>query len=132
MSDDVTDWRELREFNAVDLAKSFVLSWNFESDSLLVDLDLCLCPEHAFYEKPRPSEKACYRPAILEYPKCSDIRYGADANRVSVMNAVENLGHGAIDHMRKIGEGHYEMTGEFGQVEVEAARPLLRLEGPIA
>jgi len=49
MTGDVTDWRELREFKAVDLSKSFVLSWDTESESLLIDVDLFLCSDHAFY-----------------------------------------------------------------------------------
>jgi len=44
MADDGTDWRDLREFKAVDLSKSFVLSWDTDSESLMIDLDLYLCP----------------------------------------------------------------------------------------
>lgn len=133
MADDLTDWRELREFNAVDLSKSFVLSWNTESDSLMIDLDLYLCPEHAFYEKPRPAEKACFRPALLEFPDCSAIRSAAGTDEgLSVADTVGAIGPGAIEGLQRVGEGRYEITGEFGQVEIEAERPLLRLRGPIA
>ena len=132
MTDDVTDWRELREFSAVDLTKSFVLSWGTESESLLIDLDLFLCPDHAFYEKPRPAEKACFRPALLEFPYCSAIASGADAqNGQSVADIAATLGHGAIGGLRRVGEGRYEITGEFGHVEIDAERPLLRLKGSI-
>ena len=58
MSDEVTNWTELREFAAVDLEQSFVVAWDTEGESLLIDLDLCLRPEHVFYEEPRPSEGA--------------------------------------------------------------------------
>ena len=133
MTGDVTDWTELREFNAVDLTKSFVLSWNTESESLLIDLDLYLCPDHAFYEAPRPAEKACYRPALLEFPYCSDIQSdGKAASDKSVGTVAASLGLGAIEGLRRVGEGRYEITGEFGQVEIGAERPLLRLIGPIA
>lgn len=133
MTDDVTDWRELREFNAVDLTKSFVLSWDTDSESLLIDLDLYLCPDHAFYEEPRPAEKACFRPALLEFPYCSDIKTdGSGKKSQSVTEAAVALGLGAIEGLQRIGEGRYEITGEFGQVEIGAERPLLRLKGPIA
>ncbi len=133
MTDDVTDWRELREFNAVDMSKSFVLSWETDSESLLIDLDVFLCPDHAFYEKPRPAEKACFRPATLEFPYCSDIASGADMDIVrSVPDQAATLGHGASEGLRRIGEGCYEISGEFGQVKIDAERPLLRLKGPIA
>jgi len=121
MTDDVTDWREMREFSAVDLTKSFVLSWGTESES---------CPDHAFYEKPRPSEKACFRPAFLEFPFCSGIKSGADEGYSQPVSEVaEALMHGAIDGLRRVGEGHYEITGGFGQVEINAERPILRLKG---
>ncbi len=133
MTDNITDWKELREFNAVDLTKSFVLSWDTESESLLIDLDLFLCLDHAFYEKPRPAEKACFRPALLEFPYCSGIMSGADAqDGQSVSDIAATLEHGAIAGLRRIGEGRYEITGEFGHVKIDAERPLLRLKGPIA
>jgi len=133
MTDDVTDWRELREFNAVDMSKSFVLSWDTDSESLLIDLDIFLCPDHAFYEKPRPAEKACFRPATLEFPSCSDVVSGTEVDiGRSVPDQAATLGHGAIEGLRRIGEGCYEISGEFGQVTINAERPLLRLKGPIA
>ena len=133
MTDDVTDWRELREFKAVDLTKSFVLSWLAESESLMIDLDLYLCPEHAFYEEPRPSEGACFRPAHLEFPYCSAIRSDANAEESqSVADAAAALKLGAIEGLQRVGEGRYEITGEFGVVEIEAERPLLRLNGSIS
>ncbi len=133
MTDDVTDWRELREFNAVDLTKSFVLSWDTEAESLLIDLDLFLCPDHVFYEKPRPREKACFRPVLLEFPYCSGITSGADGqDGQTVSDIAATLGHGAIEGLRRIGEGRYEITGEFGHVKIDAERPLLRLKGTIA
>ena len=133
MTDDVTDWTELREFNAVDLTASFVLSWDTESESLLIDLDLYLCPDHAFYEEPRPAEKACFRPALLEFPYCDSIKSdNFSADRKSVSDMAKALAHGAISGLRRVGNGVYEITGEFGRVEINAERPILRLKGPIA
>jgi hypothetical protein len=126
MTDDVTDWTQLREFKGVDITRSYVLSWNRESETLLIDLDLYLCPDHAFYEKPRPAEKACFRPALLEFPYVSEIR--ADG---AAADPAKDLQHGAIDGLRRVGDGRYEIFGEFGQVEVDADRPLLRLKVPI-
>ena len=42
MSDATINWTDLREFRAVDLTRSFILSWKMEADSLLIDLDLSL------------------------------------------------------------------------------------------
>ena len=132
MTDDVTDWTELREFKAVDLTKSFVVSWDTQSESLLIDLDLNLLPDHAFYEAPRPAQKACFRPAILEFPYCSDIRSDSDsAESPSISDVAADLGSGAIAGLRRIGDGRYEIKGEFGRVEIDAERPILRLMDPI-
>ena len=70
MANDATtvSWRQLREFADVDLTQSFVLSWHLDGEMLVVDVDLYLEPEHPFYEPPRPAEKACIRPAVVEFP----------------------------------------------------------------
>jgi len=64
-SSEATDWRMLREFAGVDLSRSFVLIWELASETLMIDVDLFLTPEHPFYEKPRPAEKVCIRPAVI-------------------------------------------------------------------
>ena len=60
MSDDETSWSEFGEFATVDLEQSFVVAWETDGESLMIDLDVVLWPEHAFYEEPRPAEGACF------------------------------------------------------------------------
>lgn len=122
MSDapDTVDWQHLREFAAVDLTKSFVLSWHMESDTLMVDIDLFLTPEHPFFEKPRPAEKVCIRPACIEFPYCDSVTHNG-------VEGVGAIGIGGIDNL-VVRDGVYEITGEFGTVVVDAERPLLRLK----
>ena len=62
------DWRKLREFADVELTKSYVLAWLLDGGALLVEVDLELSESHAFYEKPRPAERVCIRPATIEFP----------------------------------------------------------------
>lgn len=122
-------WRQLREFADVDLTKSFVLSWHTEGDALLIDLDLYLEEEHPFYEKPRPAEKNCIRPACIEFPYCEELR--ADAvNSDQIAEITEKLAHGAISELYVPDDGRYAISGEFGTVSVIAERPILRLIGP--
>lgn len=124
---DTTDWRQLREFADVDLTRSFVLSWHVESDVLFIDIDLFLTPDHPFYEKPRPAEKVCIRPAYIEFPFCEAL--GPDGTMDGeLIDIAGNLGHGAITGLRRIADGRYEISGEFGTVHVVAERPLLRLK----
>lgn len=125
------NWTELREFRAVDLTRSFVLSWEFEADSLLIDLDLALCPEHTFYEEPRPSEMACFRPAVLEFPNCTEIISPVAGSASDNREVAADLEHGKIGGFKLVAEGEYELSGEFGDVRIVAERPLLRLNGQL-
>lgn len=124
-----TDWRNLREFAGVDLTESFVLSWSAEAETLLIDADVLLTPEHTFYEQPRPAEKVCIRPAIIEFPYCQLLRLN-QGEAGSVAEVAATIGHGAIKGLRRLGDGRYEIQGDFGTVSIEAERPLLKLKGP--
>ena len=129
MDDNVTNWPDLREFKAVDLARSFVLSWHLEGDTLALDIDVCLSDEHAFYEAPRPSEDACIRPAVLEFPHCVQL---AAADSVAEEGAIgglaSRLGHGRIREFMRTGDGIYRMEGGYGEVIIHSERPILRFK----
>jgi hypothetical protein len=126
-ANDSTDWRQLREFADVDLTRSFVLSWLYESDTLTVDIDVLLTTEHAFYERPRPAEKVCIRPASIVFPHCED--FGPDGVADGQLSDIaNNLGAGAIAGLRRLADDRYEISGDFGTVFVSAERPLLKLK----
>ena len=126
---EATDWRKLREFAAVDLTQSFVLSWHVETETLFVDIDLYLTPEHPFYEQPRPAEKVCIRPAFIEFQFCEGLCLVGRTDG-DLYATASSLDHGNIDGFRRLADGRYEMRGEFGTVFIDAERPLLRLKGP--
>ncbi len=128
-SGDKTGWRELREFADVDLTKSYVLAWQSEGDTLLIDVDLYLETDHPFFERPRPAEKVCIRPALIEFPYVDECRLGDSASR-QLSEFIEDIGIGAIEDLSVSGDGCYEIRGEFGTVSVNAERPILRLKGP--
>ncbi len=125
--DEIIEWRQLREFAAVDLTRSFVLSWHVEAGALIIDIDLYLTPEHPFYEKPRPAEKVCIRPACIEFPFCESLRSDGGSEG-ELADIASDFGHGALTDLRRLSDGHYEISGEFGTVFVDAERPLLRLK----
>jgi hypothetical protein len=131
MNDDATtvSWRQLREFADVDLTQSFVLSWHGEGEMLVVDIDLFLEPEHPFYEKPRPAEKVCIRPAFIEFPYCDELQ-SAPTGSGQVAEISDKLGLGAISDLVVLDDGRYAISGEFGTVSIVAERPILRLKGP--
>ena len=125
-----TDWRLLREFASVDLEKSFILAWETQSGSLLIDTDLHLLPEHPFFEKPRPAEKVCIRAAVIEFPLCDKIQAEGEVDNVEIGEVAAMLGLGAIRGLRRLADGRYEISGAFGLVLIDADRPLLRLRSP--
>ncbi len=131
MSDDETNWTEFREFATVDLEQSFVVAWETDGESLMIDLDVVLRPEHAFYEEPRPAEGACFRPAVIEFPLCTQVTVPGKGGNDKVTEAIESLKSGRIAGLKRTGNGHYAICGEFGTVDIVAERPLLRLKAPL-
>ena len=127
-TEESVDWRQLREFVGVDLLQSFVLSWRVERETLLIDVDLLLTEEHPFYERPRPAERVCIRPAVIEFPYCESVHVGGCGDQASLENSIAALGGGAISSMRRLADGRYELRGDFGSVCIDAERPILRLD----
>ena len=127
---DSTDWRQLREFRGVDMEASFIVGWHYEAGLLSIDMDILLTPDHPFYEPPRPSQKGCIRAAVIEFPYCRSVSRGGDeAGSLQDLAAVAALEHGAVQSFCVYDDGVYEITGAFGQVVVEAERPVMRLTG---
>ncbi len=129
-NDGSTDWRLLLEFAAVDLTRSFVLSWEVGSETLLIDIDVVLAPEHPLYDKPRPAQKGCIRPAIIEFPFCNRIESDIVPVNTAPAEAAGELGHGAIEGFRRLADGRYEISGVFGVVLIAAERPIMRIREP--
>ena len=63
-SDETIEWRQLREFAAVDLTRSFVLSWHIESGTLIIDIDLYLMPRTSVLREAAAGRKGLYSPGI--------------------------------------------------------------------
>jgi hypothetical protein len=124
------DWRQLREFADVDLERSFVLSWACEAGTLLIDVDVLLLPEHPFYEPPRPAEKLCIRPALIEFPFCVTVTLAGAEPSADLAASAASLRGGAIAGLQLIADGNYDLSGDFGTVRIQAERPLLRLKSP--
>ena len=126
MTDDTTDWTELREFRHIELTRSFVIAWRTEASTLVVEVDLCLAEAHPFYEAPRPSEKACFRAATIEFPDCTGVSTdaGPDGTAPSEWGGA---GIGAIAGLQRTGEGEYCIVGAFGKVRIIGGRPVVRL-----
>ena len=130
MNSDTTPWQDLHEFALVDLAESFVLSWKYDAGRLLIDVDLFLRPDHPLYEEPRPSESACFRPAKIHFPECTGLLSSqSGATDSDISGAASAVGPGKILDLKRTSEGRYQISGEFGEFEILAERPILRITG---
>lgn len=119
------DWRQLREFADIELARSYVLAWQLERGALLVDVDLELGKSHVFYEEPRPAERVCIRPATIEFPTLKALELNG-AGGDGIEETVSRLQLGAIHGFRRSHDGPYQLDGEFGTVTIDAERPIVR------
>jgi hypothetical protein len=126
---DATSWRLLREFRDVALESSYVLAWKMQGTTLSIDLDVELEAAHAFFEPPRPAEKACIRPAVLEFTDCELVARADDDRAADPEALVASLGLGRIDDLSVYDDGVYELSGKFGTVIIDAGRPVLRFVG---
>lgn len=126
---ETTDWRDLREFAGVDILRSYILSWGWHRGTLSMDVDLFLTSEHPFYEKPRPREKVCIRPAIIDFPYCDSVIADGRSLDAPLPRSVARLPVGAIQALVRQNDGAYELRGEFGTVRIDAERPIIRLRG---
>ncbi len=130
---ETTDWTKLREFKAVDLTSSYVLSWQMTGHVLVIDLDLCLTAEHPFYVAPRRLRQDCIQPALLEFPHCDRLSSDDAPSRTGGPASVaRGIGLGRIHGLQLVDDGHYEMSGDFGTVQIQSERPILRLGDRLA
>ena len=54
------------------------------------------------------------------------LEHSSDENLHATANGLD---HGSIEGFRRLADGRYEISGEFGNVLVSSERPLLRLKG---
>jgi hypothetical protein len=133
MNDDLSrqpgvSWRNLREFRDVDLEASFVLSWSFADEMLRLEVDLVLLGSHPMYDKPRPSQSHCMRAAVIEFPIAEQLTLNGEWVAETTSGArLSSLQPGLLHTMLVKDEGHYVLDGEFGTVEFQSERPVLRI-----
>lgn len=128
IEDDIISWTSLHEFRGIDLISSYVLSWRYKGGALKLDSDVCLTPQHALYENPRPAEKGFILPAVIEFPVCESLIADArQADEAAIGQLATTLAHGRIGNLQRIADGVYRLEGAFGNITIHSERPLLRL-----
>jgi hypothetical protein len=119
-----TYW-ELPGLQDVYLEDSWVLDVIANPGTVTVELDVVLRETHPFYERPRPGEQYCFRRGGLVFPHVIEVhwtRQGAPAAK----DASGERDYGSIDQLESV-DGRFRLSGDFGDLEIVSAKPLLRL-----
>ena len=114
----MTDWRDMAEFNGVDLEDSFILGWRYSPSvgGLLFDVEAHLGPDHPAYERPTPDEFGCYKRATLLFAAASVL---GDLPEPSSVRAIRDPDgsedYGSFDTIT-MEDGAYRIATDFADV----------------
>ena len=115
-------------FDCVDLLDSIVVSWSHEDDVLRVDLEVSLLPAHPNAVAPLPGERACFRRGELTFSGITEIRgLLTQTSGQQDRETGQTVDYDTVHCLRTNGDGRYYLEGEFGEVNLVAAPPTLRL-----
>ncbi|MBN8280197.1 MAG: hypothetical protein J0M16_06285 [Gammaproteobacteria bacterium] len=119
--------KQMPDLRGVMLEDSWVLGWAQEHRRLTFRLEASLHPPHPAYEQPRPGEWACYRTAVLTFEDVESIQgLRSMTDAPSTTDPDGSKDYGSIDAFSETRNG-YVITGDFGEVIVEADRCSLSL-----
>ena len=73
---------------------------------------------HTYYEKPKPKEHTCYKPAILSFINFKELNGLLELSQVKVAtDASGEKDYGNIDNLEENNNG-FLVEGEFGEVSI--------------
>ena len=109
-------------FDHVDLEDSFVLGWDFNTESrrLVFDLEASLWKGHEHYTKPSHHEFTCYKRAQLVFEDVESIDGLLSMEKVIFSTDIDgSIDYGVIEGFHQSGNDIYKFGGDFGEVTVE-------------
>lgn len=113
------DWKEMKEFAGIDLNDSFVLSWNYGKQNILIELEASVWPESKHYKALKCGEYTCYRKAIIEVTNAKSVEGMLKQESAEpIIDPDGSEDYGNIDSLSVI-NGCFNITGAFGNVSVE-------------
>lgn len=118
-------------FEYVDLADSWILGWNFNSEQrqLVFDIDASLWKGHKFYTKPLPNEFTCYKEAQIIFDDVTSIEGLPKMEDVKPYIDLDNsLDYGNIEGFREEEKGTFKFEGDIGDIAITCKG--VRLEFP--
>lgn len=114
----------------IDLWESYVLGWEIKGDSLFINIDAYLFPEHPSYTKPLENEWACFVSASLIFKNVRELE-GYDLLRKDnpAIDANGEKDYGHIEEFKYTVLGQYIFTIEYaGELSFNAAGVSLELD----
>jgi hypothetical protein len=110
------DWKDLVEFQGIDLNDSFILNWSREEHEIVFSLEASVWPESIYYRAPENNEYTCYRKATLRFSGVSScVGLLATSEVKPTIDPDGSIDFGNIDTFNQIQDG-FSLTGEFGNV----------------
>lgn len=120
-------YTELRGFEDLVLEESYVLAIRAVPGGVVFEVEFALTRGHPAYTAPSPSETECFRVGQLRFIDVRRLvwdRQGAPP----ATDASGELDHGHIDALAW-DDGHFRLHGDWGTMEVTAARAEVELTG---
>jgi hypothetical protein len=110
-------------FENLYLEDSFVLDVAARPGRLTISAELILTEGHPDYREPRSDERYCMRDGVIEFASVRSLRWTGQGIPPST-DASGSIDYGSIDALH-LSEGVIHIEGDFGQIEMESARPVV-------
>ncbi|HVW39840.1 MAG TPA: hypothetical protein VHC18_00665 [Amycolatopsis sp.] len=116
-----TNYDQFPDLAGVYLEDSYVLAIREDADTVSFALEAVLTPQHPRYRPPQPDEQYCYAKANLVFTSVSEVRW-LERSGLVFTDATGEADLGNIDTMNYTND-HYELTGDWGQVQIFTREP---------
>ncbi|WP_281948570.1 hypothetical protein [Vibrio parahaemolyticus] len=105
----------------VDLQDSFVLGWNYNDQTLEIELEFSIWPESKYYESPKVGEYTCCRSGFLLFEGVLNINGLLNQNEVQpTIDFDGSKDYGNIDYFEE-NQSYFKVVGGFGNIEFESS-----------
>lgn len=117
----MSNYYEWAGFSNVYLEDSFIIQISESDTELVFDIEFVLTEDHPLFEQPKAAEQYCYRTGKLVFSGVSSVNWKKKSNlRFSDANDEEDYGN--IDVLRRISDEVYEISGDWGDLEVVSSQ----------
>jgi hypothetical protein len=118
------NWSALPAFFGLDLSESYILSWCRLEDSLRIEADLVITPDHPKFKAPPPHERACFSRGAVVFPNVRSIEGLRPMSEVRpAIDALGEKDYGHFDSLVEVTPGTFEVSADFGELTIESGPP---------